>query len=111
MTLTPTFTLTLTLTRTLTLTATLNSTPSLALKTISSNHLNFENEPNVGWTVMDTSTFGTTLYGDWPLKKEKVSLRGFWAFRRSGVRAFGLLEWIGLDWVQLSMAYFRLSPP
>mmetsp|Transcript_39899 Transcript_39899/g.91759 ORF Transcript_39899/g.91759 Transcript_39899/m.91759 type:complete len:254 (+) Transcript_39899:164-925(+) len=41
------------------------------MQTISSNHLNFENEPNVGWTVMDTSTFGTTLYGDWPLKKEK----------------------------------------
>lgn len=41
------------------------------MQTISSNHLSFENEPNVGWTMMDTSTFGTTLYDDWPLKKEK----------------------------------------
>lgn len=41
-----------------------------SMQTISSEHLVFENEPHVGWTVTDTSTYGTTLYGDWPLKKE-----------------------------------------
>jgi len=39
------------------------------LVTISSEHLVFENEPHVGWTVADTSTYGTTLYDDWPLKR------------------------------------------
>merc|ERR1711907_395398 len=40
------------------------------MQSISSRHLHFECEPDVGWTVMDTSTFGTTLYNNWPLKKE-----------------------------------------
>ena len=41
------------------------------MQTISATHLHFECEVDVGWTVMDTSTFGTILYQNWPLKKEK----------------------------------------
>ena len=38
---------------------------------ISGKHLEFTRHVDGGWTVMDNSTFGTLLCGDWPLRKGK----------------------------------------
>ena len=38
---------------------------------ISGKHLEFQKHIDGGWTVMDNSTFGTLVCGDWPLRKGK----------------------------------------
>mmetsp|Transcript_24767 Transcript_24767/g.66818 ORF Transcript_24767/g.66818 Transcript_24767/m.66818 type:complete len:257 (+) Transcript_24767:38-808(+) len=41
---------------------------------ISGKHLEFQKHIDGGWTVMDNSTFGTLVCGDWPLRKGKKCL-------------------------------------